>query len=127
MITIRSGRAAVIGVATVVFAGCLHTSVSRAPAAAASSVPGDWATFNRTLAGDRFSPLAEIDRSNVAGLTQLCTYTLPEVAALQAGPVVIGGAMYFSTDTMTYAIDAGTCARRGSARGTAQRRAVDQR
>ena len=110
MITIRSGRAAVIGVATVVFAGCLHTSVSRAPAAAASSVPGDWATFNRTLAGDRFSPLAEIDRSNVAGLTQLCTYTLPEVAALQAGPVVIGGAMYFSTDTMTYAIDAGTCA-----------------
>ena len=35
---------------------------------------------------------------------------LPEVAALQAGPVVVDGAMYFSTDTMTYAIDAGTCA-----------------
>ena len=41
---------------------------------------------------------------------QICTYTLPEVAALQAGPVVVGGSMFFSTDTVTYAIDAATCA-----------------
>jgi alcohol dehydrogenase (cytochrome c) len=71
---------------------------------------GDWPSYNRTLAGDRFSPLSEIDRSNVAGMKEICTYTLPEVAALQAGPVVVAGAMYFSTDTMTYAIDAATCA-----------------
>ena len=37
----------------------------------------DWLTYNRTLAGDRFSPLKEIDRSNVAQLKAICTYTLP--------------------------------------------------
>jgi len=70
---------------------------------------GDWPSYNRTVAGDRFSPLTEIKRANVPLLTQLCAYNLPEVAALQAGPIVIGGVMYFSTDTITYSIDAGTC------------------
>lgn len=82
-----------------------------APRPSTSPVPdGDWPSYNRTLAGDRFSPLGEIDRSSVAGLREVCTYTLPEVAALQAGPVVVGGTMYLSTDTITYAIDAATCA-----------------
>ena len=69
--------------------------------------PGDWPTFNRTLAGDRFSPLAEIDRSNVARLRVVCRYALPEVTALQTGPIVVGGTMYFTTDTISYAIDGG--------------------
>jgi len=69
----------------------------------------NWTTYNRTLAGDRFSPLAQIDRSNVAQLQTLCTYTLPEVSSLQTGPIVIGGTMYFTTDTVSYAVDAATC------------------
>ncbi len=77
----------------------------RAPADAA-----DWLSYNRTLAGDRFSPLAEITRSNVSRLRSVCTYTLPEVTSLQTGPLVVGGAMYFTTDTISYAIDASTCA-----------------
>jgi alcohol dehydrogenase (cytochrome c) len=91
--------------------GCGPTKGATVAGAPASNVPvGDWPSYNRTLAGDRFSPLTEIDRSNVAAMKEICTYTLPEVAALQAGPVVVAGAMYFSTDTMTYAIDAATCA-----------------
>ena len=74
---------------------------------AAGVAPGDWPTFNRTLAGDRFSPLAEIDRSNVSRLGVVCRYALPEVTALQTGPIVVGGVMYFTTDTISYAIDAG--------------------
>ena len=70
---------------------------------------GDWPAYNRNLAGDRFSPLAEINRSNVARLRSVCSYTLPEVTSLQTGPIVIGGTMYFTTDTISYAIDAGTC------------------
>ena len=113
MTKIHHGRGAVVALTTLVLFGCGRPGVAPTPSATTSSVPpGDWPTFNRTLAGDRFSPLAEIDRSNVATLEQICTYTLPEVAALQAGPVVVGGAMYFSTDTITYAIDAGTCAER---------------
>ena len=87
-------------------ASSVATDVSSSPNVA----PGDWPTFNRTLAGDRFSPLTEIDRSNVARLGVVCRYALPEVTALQTGPIVVGGTMYFSTDTVTYAIDAGNCA-----------------
>ena len=70
----------------------------------------DWPSYNRTLAGDRFSPLAEIDRGNVAQLGVACTYTLPEVSALQAGPIVVDGTMYFTTERNSYSIDAATCA-----------------
>jgi alcohol dehydrogenase (cytochrome c) len=74
--------------------------------------PGNWPAYNRTLAGDRFSPLRTINRSNVARLATVCTYTLPEVTSLQTGPLVVHGVMYFTTDTISYAIDAATCAER---------------
>ena len=68
------------------------------PTAAPPAVAdGDWPGYNRTPAGDRFSPLAEIDRSNVAQLKQICMYTLPEVSSLQTGPLVVSGTMYFTT------------------------------
>jgi alcohol dehydrogenase (cytochrome c) len=73
---------------------------------------GDWPSYNRTLAGDRFSPLSDINRANVTQLRSACAYTLPEVTSLQTGPLVIGGTMYFTTDTISYAIDGGTCAER---------------
>jgi alcohol dehydrogenase (cytochrome c) len=86
-------------------------TASAAAAPPAETVqPEDWPTYNRTLAGDRFSPLAEIDRGNVARLSVLCTYTLPEVAAMQAGPIVIDGTMYFTTERNSYAVDGATCA-----------------
>ncbi len=88
-------------------------AAAAAPAAPApvAQAPGaaDWPTYNRTLAGDRYSPLAEIDRSNVAQLKLVCTYTLSEVSAMQAGPIVVDSAMYFTTDRNSYAIDAATC------------------
>ena len=100
-----------LGITIVVLLGCGPTKGASVAGNPAPNVPvGDWPSYNRTLAGDRFSPLTEIDRSNVAAMKEICTYALPEVAALQAGPVVVAGAMYFSTDTMTYAIDAATCA-----------------
>lgn len=82
-----------------------------APALSATRVAAaDWPAYNRTLAGDRFSPLAEIDRSNVARLEVLCTYVLPEVTSMQVGPIVVDGTMYFTTERSSYAIDAATCA-----------------
>ena len=77
-----------------------------------STASADWPAYNRTVDGTRFSPLAQIDRSNVARLVQVCSYSLPEVTSLQTGPIVVGGAMYFTTDTISYSIDAATCAER---------------
>jgi PQQ-dependent dehydrogenase (methanol/ethanol family) len=80
-----------------------------APVSTDKTPPGDWPAYNRTLLGDRFSPLAQIDKTNVAKLQSVCSYTLPEVSALQSGPIVIAGAMYFTTETRSYAIDASSC------------------
>ena len=105
-------RADCAALALAALCSCTHPGATPPSSAASNLRAGDWPAYNRTLAGDRFSPLAEIDRSNVSTIRQICAYTLPEVAALQAGPVVVGGAMYFSTDTITYAIDAATCVER---------------
>jgi alcohol dehydrogenase (cytochrome c) len=94
---------------------CRSTPIvtSRAAAAPPAAVnPGDWPGYNRTLAGDRYSPLAEINAANVAGLRTICSYTLPEVTSLQTGPIVVNGTMFFTTDTISYAIDASSCVER---------------
>jgi alcohol dehydrogenase (cytochrome c) len=101
----------VIAVGAVALAACQRNVVVGSPVASLQTVAsGDWPSYNRTLAGDRYSPLAEIDRGNVTQLRQTCAYTLPEVTSLQTGPIVVGGTMYFTTDTISYAIDAASCA-----------------
>jgi PQQ-dependent dehydrogenase (methanol/ethanol family) len=72
----------------------------------------DWLTYNRTLEGNRGSPLAEINPSNIARLRPVCTFELGEQAAFETGPIVVGGTMYLTTAERTYAIDAATCALR---------------
>jgi alcohol dehydrogenase (cytochrome c) len=85
-----------------------QTTSGQRPAVHGNS--GDWPAYGRTLAGERYSPLAEINRSNATALKQICSYVLPEVTSFQTGPIVVGGTMYFTTDTISYAIDASTCA-----------------
>jgi len=74
----------------------------------------DWPAYNRTLAGDRYSPLAEINTTNVGQLTLRCAFTLPEVVSFQTGPLVVGGTMYFTTFGGSYAIDASSCTEKWS-------------
>jgi alcohol dehydrogenase (cytochrome c) len=92
-----------LAVALVALAACAE-AVSAAPPPAA-----DWPAYNRTLAGDRYSPLAQITTANVGQLTLRCAFTLPELASFQTGPLVIDGTMYFTTFEGSYAIDAANC------------------
>jgi alcohol dehydrogenase (cytochrome c) len=94
-----------LGVALAALIACVE-SASAAPSAAPAA---DWPAYNRTLAGDRYSPLAQITAANVGRLTLQCTYTLPEVVAFQTGPLAIGGTLYFTSFEGSYAIDAATC------------------
>lgn len=98
-------------------AGILGLSACTTPRPASPPIPtsgiaGDWPSYNRTAGGDRYSPLSEINTGNVAQLRTICSYTLPEVTALQTGPIVVNGTMYFTSDTISYAIDAANCAER---------------
>ena len=89
----------------------IHPAVVRAQAPAAYAVKdADWPAYNRTLTGERYSPLRAITAANAARLRQKCVYDTHEKIAFQTGPIVVDGTMYFTTDTITYAIDAGTCA-----------------
>ena len=72
-------------------------------------LPGDWLTFNRTYNGDRYSPLKQITPANVSKLHLLNTFDLgKDVCSLETGPLVVDGVMYFTSDTVTYAINAAT-------------------
>lgn len=59
----------------------------------------DWRTYNRTLEGDRYSPLDQITTTNVAQLRRVCTYDLADSLSFQTGPIVMDGVMYLTTDT----------------------------
>src|SRR5580693_8773041 len=75
---------------------------------------GDWPMFNHDLAGTRFSPLNQINTSNVAALTQAWSYPLQPAGfrfATAGGtselvPIVVNGVMYISAQTRVMALDA---------------------
>src|SRR5450432_1472625 len=69
----------------------------------------DWPSYNRTLSSERYVPLDQINKTNVAGLKQLCVYDLGLDTSFQTGPIVIGRTLYGSTEMDTFAIDAATC------------------
>jgi alcohol dehydrogenase (cytochrome c) len=77
---------------------------------------GEWLTYNRSLSGERFAPLASIHRQNVAGLREACRFRTGERTPMQSGPIVVNGTLYLTTAEHTYAIDAATCALRWKAR-----------
>jgi alcohol dehydrogenase (cytochrome c) len=90
----------------VIFAGL--TACASVPRHTAERV--DWPSYNRSLTSERYAPLGQIDRSNVAELKAACTYDLGINTSFQTGPIVIGRTLYGSTEKETFAIDAATCA-----------------
>ena len=70
----------------------------------------DWLTYNRTLAGDRFSPLRQIDTKNAGKLRVTCLLQLGELGSFESSPVVYEGRMYLTTAHKVTAVDAANCA-----------------
>ena len=82
------------------------------PALAQDVAPHDWPGYNRTLTGERASPLTAITPENVAGLREVCRYDTGLTTSLQTGPIVKDGVLYFTTEFDTFALDAETCEER---------------
>ena len=70
---------------------------------------GDWAFYNGSLSGERYSPLNQITTSNVARLQQACVFETQDTVSFQSGIVAVGGTLYFTAFNTTYAIDGATC------------------
>lgn len=74
------------------------------------SAGGEWPSYNKSLDGQRYSPLRQINAGNAGQLTEVCRIQLDDKGSFQAGLVVIDGVMYATTATDTIALDAVSCA-----------------
>ncbi|HMJ08696.1 MAG TPA: PQQ-binding-like beta-propeller repeat protein, partial [Pyrinomonadaceae bacterium] len=87
-----------------------NAAPSATPAAAVTTVAdGDWPMYNRTLDGQRYSPLNQITTANAANLKQVCVADLGESGNFQSGIVVANNTLYVTTETNTFAYDPATC------------------
>lgn len=78
-----------------------------APAAAEST--DDWPGYNRTLTSERYSPLTQINASNVKLLKVTCTYDTGQYTAFEPGLIMVGGALIGTTEHDIFSIDPSNC------------------
>jgi alcohol dehydrogenase (cytochrome c) len=76
---------------------------------AASTNNGSWLTYGRTYDAHRYSPLKQINQTNVQGLIPRWVFQTGVTAGFECTPLVIDGIMYISTPwNHIYAVDART-------------------
>ena len=87
-------------------------ATGHAPDDAELSAPaeGDWLTYNRTLAGERFSPLKQIDAGNAKDLRVQCLLQLGELGSFETSPIAWHGTLYLTTVHKVFAVDGANCA-----------------
>jgi alcohol dehydrogenase (cytochrome c) len=79
-------------------------------APAEETPPGsDWAYYNKTLDGQRYSPLTQITAKNAASLVEVCRLKVSDQGSFQAGLIVVGDTLYATQANDTIAVDAATC------------------
>src|SRR5215469_1092080 len=89
---------------------CLGAAHAATSADSIPSPPGaDWENYNKSLDGQRFSPLSQINTANVGGLTEVCRVRVAARGSLQSGLLVIADSMFLTTSTETFAVDPVTC------------------
>jgi PQQ-dependent dehydrogenase (methanol/ethanol family) len=68
---------------------------------------GEWPSYNGNIGGNRFSPLKEINTSNVSQLAPRWMFTLPGTRReLEDTPQVVDGIMYVTASNECFALDA---------------------
>ena len=89
------------------FVAALLASAGATAVVAQERIPdGDWRTINRDLAATRYSPLEDINRTNVTDLRQAWSYPLR--AFNTAVPLVVNGNMYITAQSRVVALNAAT-------------------
>jgi alcohol dehydrogenase (cytochrome c) len=77
----------------------------------ADAIPGaDWAGYNKTLDGHRFSSLTQINASNVSTLKEVCRVEVSHRGSLESGLVLARDTLYVTAERRTLALDPVTCA-----------------
>jgi len=102
--------------ATLTFATGTAGAATAAGAAASATeavpaLPGsDWEGYNKSLDGQRYSLLDQINTTNASNLVEVCRARIAARGSLQSGLVVVGDAIFVTTATETFAVDPVNCA-----------------
>jgi glucose dehydrogenase len=83
--------------ALAVSAICAVSALSAVSAVFAASAPSQWPAYGGGPEQIRYSPLAQIDRTNVARLERVWAYDSEETGGLQTNPIVVDGVLYTTT------------------------------
>ena len=76
---------------------------------AADEDAGNWLSYGRNYAEQRFSPLADINADNVGDLKLAWYFDLDNNRGVEATPLVVDGVMYTTASwSVVYALDAAT-------------------
>lgn len=70
---------------------------------------GEWRSYNKSLNGQRYSLLGQINTNNAGSLAEVCKTRLADQGSFQAGLLVIDGVMYATTATDTVALNPVNC------------------
>jgi alcohol dehydrogenase (cytochrome c) len=68
----------------------------------------DWPTYHGDVSGNRYTPLAQINTSNVQRLAPKWVFSVSGAARMEGTPIVAGGLMYVTIANECWALDAGT-------------------
>lgn len=104
-------RFVLMGAALCIISGCQtglkppnSTAATQEQAARTDVKPGDWSHYDRELNSQRYSPLKQINRSNVTSLKEVWS----QPAGGESTPIVIDSTMYLPANDTVSAIDAVT-------------------
>src|ERR1700674_4922302 len=78
------------------FAALLTGQVTYDRIAAAGSEPGSWLTYSGNYSSQHYSPLKQIDRTNVSRLKVAWMYQTNDLNNFETTPIVADGVMYIS-------------------------------
>jgi acido-empty-quinoprotein group A len=102
----RSGRAVILLVLLVlVLRPPFLAAQGLDPAALLKPATDTWPTYNGDYSGRRFSPLDQINSSNIGSLTLAWIFPV-HVAAIKSTPLEVNGVLYFTTPDNVWAVDA---------------------
>jgi alcohol dehydrogenase (cytochrome c) len=74
-----------------------------------SSDQGDWPSYNRTFTSERYSPLLQVNTKNVDRLEEICRFDTHLRENYESGPIVVNGALIFTSALDTFSIDPASC------------------
>jgi alcohol dehydrogenase (cytochrome c) len=70
---------------------------------------GDWPSYNKTLASERYSQLSQINTNNVSKLKILCTYDTKQHTSFETGLIMVNDALIGTTEHDIFSLDPATC------------------